>query len=313
VLDVIGVAVEDRATRLGVLRAVDKLDRLGVAGVRLLLGAGRKDESGDFTKGAGLAPEAAERVIQFVEAGRASRSATLAALAPIVGESAEGHAGLRELSDIVAVLDALGVGEDQAAIDPNIVRGLEYYTGAVFEAHLLGAGEGAADVSFGSVGGGGRYDDLVSRFRGEPIPATGFSVGVSRLSAALAAQRGEAAESRLIVVLPFDANAISTCFSIASELRGAVGAPAEVYLGGSGPRAQLRYADRRQARVAIIVGGDELAAGTVTLKDLKQGAEVAARTSDRNAYVKGQENVQVTLPRADMTAAVRRMLDENGE
>jgi len=306
VLDAIGVGAEDRATRLGVLRAVDKLDRLGVAGVRQLLGAGRKDDSGDFTKGAGLSAEAAERVLAFVGAGRATRAETLAALAPVVGGSVDGEAGLRELGDIVAVLDALGVADAQAAVDPTIVRGLEYYTGAVFEAQLLGAGEGAADTSFGSVGGGGRYDDLVSRFRGQPIPATGFSVGVSRLAAALAAQLGEA-DAGPVVVLVLDQAEVADSFALADMLRKD-GIAAEVYLGSSGMKAQMKYADRRNAPVAVIVGGDERARGAVSLKNLRAGAELAARAADREAWTKGREDVQIEVPRADMVAAVRRMM-----
>ncbi|MDX2233862.1 MAG: histidine--tRNA ligase [Hyphomonadaceae bacterium] len=300
VMDAAGVAP---TARLGVLRAVDKLDRLGIEGVRLLLGDGRKDESGDFTKGAGLAPAAADRVLAFVQAGRSRRSETLAALEAVVGGAEEGVAGLKELAAIVDVIDALGVPEAKCAIDPTIVRGLEYYTGAVFEAQLVG-GDGA---SFGSVGGGGRYDDLVSRFKGQPIPATGFSVGVSRLAAALAAQRDVMDADPLVVALPFDADAMADCFAYAARLRGA-GVRAEVYLGGSGPKAQLKYADKRQARVAVIVGGDERAAQAVTLKDLRAGADLAGRAADRDAYTQGRREVQVTVPQDQLVAAVTAMI-----
>jgi histidyl-tRNA synthetase len=302
VLDAIGAA--DHGVRLGVLRAVDKLDRLGADGVRLLLGAGRKDESGDFTKGAGLDAAQTDRVLAFVGAGRATRAETLAALEEVVGASEEGATGIAELRGIVAVLDALGVEQARAAIDPTVVRGLEYYTGAVFEAQLIGG----AGENFGSVGGGGRYDDLVSRFRGQPIPATGFSVGVSRLAAALADKRNAEVADPLIVVLPFDAGAMAACFGYAQDLRKA-GLKAEVYLGGSGPKAQLKYADKRDAAVAVIVGGDELAANSVTLKNLRAGADLAQRVTDREAYEKAREGLQRTLPANELVQQTRTMID----
>lgn len=311
VMGTIGVAEDDLATKLGVLRAIDKMDRFGVDGVRLLLGPGRKDESGDFTKGAGLAPAAIDAVLAFVGAGRATRAETLDALAKDVAASSERDAGLAELREIDAVLATLGVTPAQVVFEPGIVRGLEYYTGPVFEIELLmeTVDEAGASVRFGSVGGGGRYDDLVARFRGERIPATGASIGVSRLAAALAAAKREANDSEdagPIVVLPFDKNAVAACFGYAAELRNA-GVRAEVYLGGSGPKAQLRYADKRGAPVAIIVGGDELAAGTVTLKDLKLGAELSKNVADNKEWREGRV-AQATAPKDALVAEVRKIL-----
>jgi len=176
--------VADEGQKLAVLRAVDKLDRLGADGVRLLLGEGRKDESGAFTKGAGLSVAGAEAVLAFTAAGVGGRAQTLDRLSNVIGGSAEGDEGLAELAAIDAALTSLGVAQDQAQFDPSVVRGLEYYTGAVFEAELLlqTLDEKGQPVRFGSVGGGGRYDDLVARFTGERVPATGFSFGVSRLA-----------------------------------------------------------------------------------------------------------------------------------
>ena len=202
----------------------------------------------------------------------------IAALGPVLGQTAEGAAGLAELAAMDEALTALGVSEAQARFDPAIVRGLEYYTGAVFEAELLAetTDEQGRVVRFGSVGGGGRYDDLVSRFRGEAVPATGFSVGVSRLAAALAATGLDAAPAQgPVVVLALDADAMAQNLGFASALRAA-GVAAEVYLGASGMKAQLKYADRRSSPVAVILGGDERAAGTVTVKDLRLGAQLAA-------------------------------------
>jgi histidyl-tRNA synthetase len=297
--------------RLGVLRAVDKLDRLGVEGVRLLLGAGRKDESGAFTKGAGLPAAAIEAVIAFVEAGGGGRSATLDRLANVIGGSAEGDEGLEELAKIAAALTSLGVAEAQATFEPSIVRGLEYYTGAVFEAELLTEvlDDKGHPVRFGSVGGGGRYDDLVARFTGQSVPATGFSFGVSRLAAALRASgRDEQAEARgPVVVIVFDQAAMGEYFTAAAELRAA-GLAAEVYLGGSGMKAQMKYADRRLSPAAVILGGDELAAGQVTIKDLDLGRALAAKVTDNAEWREGRPG-QITVPRGELVAAVRRIVE----
>jgi histidyl-tRNA synthetase len=318
----IGLRDADYSSRLSVMRAIDKRDRLGVEGVRLLLGPGRKDESGDFTKGAGLTPKQTQQVIEFtaagwnndaaalgvimqavVERGVDQNSATLATLREALEDTKVGSEALASLGQIHEVLYALGIGADQWRLDPSVIRGLEYYTGAVFEAQLL-TPSGAA---FGSVGGGGRYDDLVARFRGERIPATGFSIGVSRLAAALEAQ-GAAEQDGPVVVLVMDQARVGEALAMAGELRAA-GVRAEAYLGAGGMKAQLKYADRRAAPVAVIQGGDELAKGVVTLKDLKLGAKIAsALGEDREAYAKAREQVQLEVPRAQLVAAVQQVL-----
>ncbi|MFN3584032.1 histidine--tRNA ligase [Phenylobacterium sp.] len=303
--------VEAEVQKLAVLRAVDKLDRLGADGVRLLLGEGRKDESGDFTKGAGLDTAAAERVLAFTAAGVGGRSETLARLADVVGGSAEGDAGLAELAAIDAALSALGVGPDRAVFDPAVVRGLEYYTGAVFEAELLlsTTDDKGQKVTFGSIGGGGRYDDLVARFTGERTPATGFSFGVSRLAAALRAAGRDAASAVRgpVVVIAFDQARMADYFALAGEIRAA-GIPAEVYLGSSGMKAQMKYADRRLSPAAVMLGEDEIAAGTVTVKDLDLGRELSGKVAD-NTQWRAQRPGQQTLPRAELIPALRRILD----
>jgi len=303
--------VTSEAQKLVVLRAVDKLDRLGPDGVRLLLGEGRKDESGAFTKGAGLTAAAAEAVLAFTAAGASGRSETLDRLADVIGGSAEGDEGLEELSRIHQALNGMGVGADQAAFDPSVVRGLEYYTGPVFEADLLleTTDEKGAPVRFGSVGGGGRYDDLVARFTGQPVPATGFSFGVSRLAAALrAAGQDLGREVRgPVVVIAFDQAHMAQYYGVAGELRAA-GIAAEVYLGSSGMKAQMKYADRRLAPAAVILGGDEIAAGTVTVKDLDLGRQLAAGVTD-NIQWREQRPGQATIARGDLVAFVRRIVE----
>jgi histidyl-tRNA synthetase len=312
VLESIGLADDgaERA-RLTVMRAIDKLDRVGVEGVAALLGAGRKDESGDFTKGAELDAKGVDQVIAFVTLATDSRAGVLAGLERLVSGSEQGREGLKELRGIDAVLSALGVGDAQARIDPSVVRGLEYYTGAVFEAELtMTIVEDGHPVRFGSVGGGGRYDDLIARFTGERVPATGFSIGVSRLVAAQARLGlGEQyAAPAPVVVLALDRERMGDYFAMASELRAA-GIRAETYLGGGGMKAQLKYADKRGAPVAVIQGGDELARGAVTLKDLNLGAKLAADLGeDREAYAKAREQVQCEVLRAEFVSAVQQML-----
>jgi len=289
---------------------VDKLDRLGAEGVTALLGAGRRDESGAFTKGAGIASSAIDSVLAFVEAGRETRSATLDRLAQTIGGSAEGDEGLLELSRIGEALGRLGVGEDQARFDPSIVRGLEYYTATVFEADLLieTTGERGETLRFGSIGGGGRYDDLIARFTGQRTPAVGFSFGVSRLSAALAATGHAGRKARgPVVVLALDSALMGEYFALAGELRAA-GLAAEVYLGSSGMRAQMKYADRRLSPVAVILGGDEISAGTVTIKDLDLGRAMAQSIADNRTW-RDDRPGQVTAPRGELVAQVRRIVE----
>jgi len=192
-----------------------------------------------------------------------------------------------------------------------VVRGLEYYTGAVFEAELLlkTVDERGQAVAFGSMGGGGRYDDLVARFTGERTPATGFSFGVSRLASALrAAGKAQGVAGRgPVVVIAFDQAAMADYFAAAAELR-ASGIAAEVYLGASGMKAQMKYADRRLSPAAVILGGDEIAAGTVTIKDLDQGRALASGLTDNKEWREGRPG-QVTAPRGELVAIVRKIVE----
>lgn len=301
--------VADAAQKLVVMRAIDKLDRLGEGGVRDLLGKGRLDESGAFTPGAELAGPAIGAIMAFLSAGgQGSRSQTLDRLSAVVGGSETGAAGLEELARIDAALKALGVPETQARFDPAVVRGLEYYTGPVYEAELLAPGA----VSLGSIGGGGRYDDLIARFTGEAVPATGFSFGVSRLAYALNAARliqGAAADERRgpVVVIVFSPDDMAHYLEAAGELRRA-GVAAEVYLGKAGMKAQMKYADRRNAPAAVILGGDEIAAGQVTIKDLDAGRALAAGVADNEAW-KAQRPGQVVVARTALVETVRGIIE----
>ena len=312
VLELIGVpeGPDGEALRLAVLRAMDKLDRLGSAGVAQLLGGGRKDESGDFTRGAGLAGKDIDRVLGFLDAGGSDRVAVAGALAELVKGSAAGEAGAAELLEIDAALTAAGFGLDRVRIDPAIVRGLAYYTGPVFEAELTFEikGEDGRPVRFGSVGGGGRYDNLVERFLGRKVPATGVSIGVSRLAAALEMRGLLSGKTHRgpVVVLVLDRDQLPRYQAMVGELR-AGGIRAELYLGQSGMRAQLKYADKRAAPIVVIEGGDERAKGEVTLKDMALGAELSAAIKDRAEWAKGGAS-QISVKREDVTRHVREIL-----
>lgn len=311
VMEVAGLTGDDKHDERGiVLRAIDKIDRLGPDGVRALLGEGRKDESGDFTKGAGLTAEQAEVVMGFTTAKRDTGAETVTRLRELVGSSVIGAEGVQELEGIAALLDAQGYGPDRIVIDPGVVRGLGYYTGPVYEAELTFEilDDKGRKRQFGSVAGGGRYDGLVKRFTGQDVPATGVSIGVDRLLAALQAKgrmQGETAGP--VVVTVMDRDRMADYMAMVGELRQA-GIRAEVYLGN--PKNfgnQLKYADKRQSPVAVIQGGNEAAAGTVILKDLILGAKIAESATleewkDRPA--------QVEVPRADLVAAVRKMIGQ---
>jgi len=268
---------EGRLQRMQVLRAIDKMDRLGAAGVEALLGEGREDDSGDYTKGANLSSSAIKAVLGFTIASEHSRSATIANLEKLVGNSERGVAGCQELKDIDRILEAVGCDSDRVAFDTSIVRGLGYYTGPVFEVELLTdiKDKKGRPVRIGSIGGGGRYDDLVSRFRGQLVPATGFSFGVSRLLSAL--ERLEALESTSrppVFISVFDKALLGDYFKMAEDIRNE-GIRTEVYVGTGNVTKQMKYADRRGIQLAIIMGEDEMKDGKVTVKDLWLGAEKA--------------------------------------
>ncbi|MEM9969675.1 MAG: histidine--tRNA ligase [Pseudomonadota bacterium] len=324
VLEVAGIAEDDERTRGIVLRAIDKLDRLGPEGVRALLGEGRKDESGDFTEGAGLSDSEKQPLLDFLKIGLNlpyppqpekeglpdANEVTVKMLAALASETASGESGVSELTDLVAYCAAAGYGPDRIVIDPSVVRGLGYYTGPVFEAELTFEikDEKGRPRSFGSVAGGGRYDDLVKRFTGQAVPATGISIGVDRLLAALRMKgRTQGAAVGPVVVTVMDRDRMADYQAMAADLRDA-GIRAEVYLGN--PKNfgnQLKYADKRASPVAIIQGSDEAARDIVQIKDLILGAEIAETASVEEWK---EQKQQVECPRADMVAEVRKMLDK---
>lgn len=343
VMEAIGLA-EDPTRKLTVLRAVDKLDRLGGRGVRELLGAGRTDESGDHTVGAGLSEDAISLLLKFVVTpfGQSAQrqdltvkgfhQSLLGSKATITADNQKAIAqmmalniendtfqeGLSELSKIALLCEESGFSADRVVIDPSVVRGLEYYTGPVYEAELLFdvTNEKGEVVQFGSVGGGGRYDGLVKRFTGRDVPATGFSIGVSRLMSALKnlkkLQADEVVAPVLVTVMDGDTESLARYQKMTQDLRAA-GIRAEMYQGNWKKFGnQLKYADRRGCPLAIIQGGDERAEGTVQIKDLIEGKRLSGEIAD-NVTWRESRPAQVSIPEADIVATVRRMLAEQAE
>jgi histidyl-tRNA synthetase len=321
VMESIGLGGDENAgKRLTVLRAIDKLDRLGVEGVKQLLGEGRKDESGDFTKGANLDEEQIALLFKVFDADFTVHDVGIS----IGGFSSEMlggdrpnqvlRDGLNELDQIGALVRQAAYGPDRIRIDPSVVRGLEYYTGPVYEVELLleTRDEKGRPVRFGSVGGGGRYDGLVSRFRGEPVPATGFSIGVSRLQAALTmlGKIDTTPEFGPVVVVVMDRNEIASYQKFVATLRNA-GIRAELYLGNpkNNLGVQFKYADRRNSPCVVLQGGDEKAKGEVQIKDLILGAQIADASGDgRDDYLAKQAEAQFAAKESELVEAVRKVL-----
>ena len=273
------------------------------------MGEGRKDESGDFTKGAGLNNAQTNVVLGFMDAGRATGAETVVRLRELVAGSVIGEAGVAELETIADLLAAGGYGADRIVIDPSVVRGLGYYTGPVYEAELTFeiTDEKGRPRQFGSVAGGGRYDDLVKRFTGQEVPATGVSIGVDRLLAALTAKgRIDAQQAGPVVVTVMDRDRMADYQAMVAELRNA-GIRAEVYLGN--PKNfgnQMKYADTRNSPIAVIEGGDEKERGVVQLKDLILGAQIAENAT----LEEWQERTnQYEVSRGDLVEKVRDILE----
>ncbi|WP_442578974.1 histidine--tRNA ligase [Mesorhizobium sp. ASY16-5R] len=363
VLEAIGLGgAENAARRLIVLRAIDKLDKFGPEGVRLLLGAGRwdggKEGEGDFTKGAGLDDEQIGFLLSFLllqnellwkpitpESPAPTEDEWTRPGSEMFGQGGppEPYSGLKdavwyydnhqnaeqyrhrlafknvdvsganELIEMASLFQAAGYGSRRIRIDPSVVRGLEYYTGPVYEAELLAEipNDEGQIVRFGSVGGGGRYDGLVSRFRGEPVPATGFSIGVSRLMTALK-NLGKLDTSNVlgpvvVLVMDRDTESLGRYQKMVASLRQA-GIRAEMYLGGSGMKPQMKYADRRGAPCVVIQGGDERARGEVQIKDMALGEQLSKEISDNAAWREGRP-AQISVAESELVEAVRKVLD----
>ena len=308
VLETMGLVDDDQ--RANVLRTIDKFDKVGESGVRELLGKGRLDASGAYIDGVGLSDDQAAPVIAFLTSKGEDAAQTLGNLRNAIGDSTIGAEGVAELEQIADLLGAGGYGPDRIVIDPSVVRGLGYYTGPVYEAELTFdiLDEKGRKRQFGSVAGGGRYDDLVKRFTGQSVPATGVSIGVDRLLAALHEKGRVGSDSHgPVVVTVMDRDRMADYQAMVAELRNA-GIRAEVYLGN--PKNfgnQLKYADKRNSPVAVIEGGDEHANGVVQIKDLILGAKIA---QDASLEEWKERPSQFEVPRGDLVVKVREILDQ---
>ncbi len=312
--------------RLTILRAIDKLDRLGVNGVRQLLGKGRKDESGDFTAGADLDEEQITLILRAIAAEQPAQhkqDAGEALVSPNFAATLRRFSnptfleGVSSLDEIRSFVESLGYGPDRIRIDQSVVRGLEYYTGPVYEVDLTFEikDETGRPIRFGSVGAGGRYDGLIARFRGEPVPATGFSIGVSRLTAALQHLGKIESKPELgpVVVTVFPDIPIAHYQRLVARLRDAEYAPgkkirAELYLGDGKFAAQMKYADKRGSPCVVIHGANEKAKGEIQIKDLILGAEIAGASKERDDYLKKQAQAQFAVAEDKLVDAVREVL-----
>ena len=323
VMESIGLkGIENASRRLTVLRAIDKADKFEWAEIEKLLGHGRKDESGDFTKGAELDPDQIKAVRQslqfrfkFEQLPDGAWHNHMEGELPKSFFQMDGagllNTGLEELGEIARLVTAAGYLDDRIRIDPSVVRGLEYYTGPVYEVELLldTKDEKGRPVRFGSVGGGGRYDGLVSRFRGEPVPATGFSIGVSRLQAALTmlGKLDTRPDFGPVVVTVFDRDRVADYQKMVALLRAA-NIRAELYLGNPKNMGnQLKYADRRNSPCVIIQGSDEKARGEVQIKDLIEGAKAAAAIASNQEW-RETRPAQFSCKEDEIVAKVREVL-----
>ncbi|WP_455476838.1 histidine--tRNA ligase [Bartonella sp. B41] len=297
--------------RLTVLRAIDKLDKFGTEEVRLLLGRGRLDESGDFTKGAELKDKEIDSILSLIAVETAKVDETIDALRRVVGSHLLGCEGIRELEEMQAIFIENGY-QDCIRIDPSIVRGLDYYTGPVFEAALLFdvLNDDGQKVVFGSVGGGGRYDGLISRFRSDNVPATGFSIGVSRLISALH-NLGKLPVKKnigpvVVLMMDKDPEVVAQYQKMVMQLRNA-GIRSELYLGGSGIKAQMKYADRRNAPCVVIQGSQERKDRKIQIKDLIEGARLSYEIKDNKTWRESRP-AQITIDEDQLVKAVKDIL-----
>ncbi|KXG84599.1 histidine--tRNA ligase [Agrobacterium bohemicum] len=357
----------NESQKVNVLRSLDKFDKFGWDGVFQLLTSGRKDESGDFTKGAGLSSDQAKALYRLfanpvvdsrddeplritigqetvswpksrreffsdfrrdgkpilddeqVQSGAFDWLMPIMMLLsdPIDGTDVD-FSPLIALFDISGLVSSAGYGNDRIKIDLSCVRGLEYYTGPVYEAELTFdvTNEKGEKVVFGSVGGGGRYDGLVSRFMGQPVPATGFSIGVSRLMTALK-NLGKLGQTKplapvLVTVMDGDVESMGRYQRFTQALRNE-GIRAEMYQGNWKKFGnQLKYADRMDAPLAIIQGSDERAAGIVQIKDLIEGKRLSGEIEDNAAWREARV-AQETVPEAELVAKVKEILAAQAE
>ena len=286
-----------------VFRVLDKLDKIGLSKVKLELSVGYTDESGAPIAGLGLSAGQIDKIETFLAIAGQTRAEALGKVRELFADVEGAEAELDVIETISNHLEALGYGSDRVMLDVSIARGLAYYTGPVFEANLLDAPE------IGTVFAGGRYDDLVTRFGGQPIPATGASIGVDRLLAALVRLKrvSQPKTTTQVLVTAMDAGLMSEYLAIAFELRRA-GIRTEIHVGRPKKLGkQLQRADRLQIPYVVIMGGDEAAQGVVTLKQMEVGREEAESVGSHEEW-KAARFGQQEVPRGELVATLQRLL-----
>ena len=307
------IQIDSEDVREDILRTLDKLDDIGVEGVAQQLGKGRRDQSGSFNEGLNLPEESIASVLDFLQTRESDRNATCESIMKQVSGSEVGQEGVQELQEMDGLLNVVGLSADRVKFDPSLVRGLSYYTGPVFEVELtFEIKVKGRKKKFGSVSGGGRYDYLVERFTGTKVPATGASIGVDRLLAALEllGKSGVDQTTGPVVICIMEKDRMPEYQTMVSELRAA-NIPAELYLGDKGMRAQLKYANKRNAPIAVVVGSDEFEKNEVTLKNMNLGAKLSSQIEDNETWRKEQP-AQVQVARDHLVENVSRILSEQG-
>jgi len=302
-----GCGIAEEAVQKHVLRVVDKLAKVGLENVRLELGPGRVDESGDPIPGVGLTPETVQKILDFIAVQADTRAGVVDTLRGVLPPGEAANAALHELEELAEDLAALGLPERHVRFVPSLARGLDYYTGPVFEAVLTDAPE------FGSVMGGGRYNQLVSRFLDQNIPATGMAVGLDRLTSALTHLGLIPKPKSTVQVLVVTMGKVprSETLKVAAELRAA-GLRTEAYFGRKmSLKKQLSHADQNEIPVAVILGEDELARGEVSVKDLWAGKKEREDIADHAEYKRAGRVSQVTVARQAMIDTVRSVLEQS--
>ena len=261
--------VKDDAVKLKVLRSLDKIERLGINEVKKLLGKGREDESGDFTQGASLSDKQIDFILEQV------KNPSFINVSKNIKESA--YAQINEFKKCLELFDLKNI-----EFDPSIVRGLEYYTGIIFEINLnfeVTNYEGK-NIKFGSIGGGGRYDNLINNFGDYNLPATGLSIGLDRLVYALMQKQSlQIKENKPVVICVFDNRQLKEYIKIVKLLREA-NINSEIYSGEGKLKKQMEYANKLKSPAVILYGDDEIKSGKATLKNLETGNESSVKIED---------------------------------
>ncbi len=251
----------DRST--AILRALDKLDKIG-----------RQRVADEMMASAGATAEQAGLVLQLAEL-EGTNDEILSALERLSAGSEAAQAGVARLAELVSATKAAGLPAQRLKITPSIARGLDYYTGTIFETFL------DALPGIGSVCSGGRYDNLAGLYTKEHLPGIGASLGLDRLLAALEELgKIQKVSTPAPVFLPyFEAPRLNDYLALASAIR-AQGVGVELYPEPKKLGAQLKYADRRGFRLAVVVGGNEWEAGIAQVKDLASGQSQSVPLAD---------------------------------